>query len=117
MPVAGNTAQEIECSTVLLAVDEFFRQLGLNEIRIRSARDDKPLRMVKTLLHELCKKKVPCQCLPITAAWGKAHVCMLRPGPSPLPPSLGDCIDDTHECGVILAVDDCCCRAWRSWMT
>ncbi len=43
---------------MLLAVDEFFRQLGLAEIRVRSSRDDKPLRMVKTLLHELCKKKV-----------------------------------------------------------
>lgn len=51
-------AQEIECATVLLAVDDFFRQLGLAEIRLRSSRDDKPLRMVKTLLHELCKKKV-----------------------------------------------------------
>jgi len=49
--------QEIECATVLLAVDDFFRQLGLAEIRLRSSRDDKPLRMVKTLLHELCKKK------------------------------------------------------------
>jgi hypothetical protein len=43
---------------VLMAVDEFFRQLGLTEIRRRSTSDDKPLRMVKTLLHELCKKKV-----------------------------------------------------------
>lgn len=45
---------------VLMAVDEFFRQLGLTEIRRRSTSDDKPLRMVKTLLHELCKKKVGC---------------------------------------------------------
>lgn len=57
LPFASST-QEIECSAVLLAVDEFFRQLGLTEIRNRSNRDDKPLRMVKTLLHELCRKKV-----------------------------------------------------------
>jgi hypothetical protein len=55
---ASGAAQEIECSMVLMAVDEFFRQLGLTEIRRRSTSDDKPLRMVKTLLHELCKKKV-----------------------------------------------------------
>lgn len=54
----GKGLQEIDCGTVLLAVDDFFRQLGLAEIRLRSGRDDKPLRMVKTLLHELCKKKV-----------------------------------------------------------
>lgn len=56
----SGAAQEIECSMVLMAVDEFFRQLGLTEIRRRSTSDDKPLRMVKTLLHELCKKKVGC---------------------------------------------------------
>ena len=59
--------QEIDCSAVLMAVDEFFRQLGLAEIRTRSARDDKPLRMVKTLLHELCKKKV--------ALWHQSFLC------------------------------------------
>lgn len=32
--------------------------LGVDEIRRRGAEDDKPLRMVKTILHELCKLKV-----------------------------------------------------------
>ena len=43
---------------VLLAVHEFFQQLGIDEIRQRGNTDDKPLRMVKTLLHELCKRRV-----------------------------------------------------------
>ncbi len=29
--------------------------LGEAEVRRRSAQEDKPLRMIKTLLHELCK--------------------------------------------------------------
>ncbi len=62
---------------MLLAVDDFFRQLGLAEIRLRSSRDDKPLRMVKTLLHELCKKKV----LPgSTALTDHARRSLTRPG-------------------------------------
>ncbi|KAF9609857.1 hypothetical protein IFM89_018842, partial [Coptis chinensis] len=30
-------------------------ELGMEEIRKRAGADDKPLRMVKTILHELCK--------------------------------------------------------------
>lgn len=37
---------------------DFFMALGVDEIRKRSSLDDKPLRMVKTILHELCKMKV-----------------------------------------------------------
>jgi len=40
---------------LLLAVHEFFEALGVDEIRRRGAREDKPLRMAKTVLHELCK--------------------------------------------------------------
>jgi len=43
---------------VLLSVHTFFDALGGEEIRKRGAREDKPLRMVKTVLHELCKLKV-----------------------------------------------------------
>jgi len=38
---------------VLLSVHNFFDALGGEEIRKRGAREDKPLRMVKTVLHEL----------------------------------------------------------------
>ena len=44
-------------AAVLLAVHDFFQQLGIDEIRRRGNSDDKPLRMVKTLLHEICKRK------------------------------------------------------------
>ncbi len=44
--------------SVLLSVHTFFDALGGEEIRKRGAREDKPLRMVKTVLHELCKLKV-----------------------------------------------------------
>ncbi len=50
--------QDIDVVEVLLAVHEFFQQLGIDEIRQRGNTDDKPLRMVKTLLHELCKRRV-----------------------------------------------------------
>ena len=33
----------------------FFHSLGVDEIRRRGQCDDKPLRMVKTILHEVCK--------------------------------------------------------------
>lgn len=40
---------------LLLSLHDFFLNLGVDEIRKRSSADDKPLRMVKTILHELCK--------------------------------------------------------------
>ena len=50
---------------LLMSVHDYFMGLGVDEIRRRGAEDDKPLRMVKTILHELCKLKV---CNPIIAA-------------------------------------------------
>ena len=47
-----------------------FMGLGVDEIRRRGAEDDKPLRMVKTILHELCKLKV---CNSIIAATSVCH--------------------------------------------
>jgi cytoskeleton-associated protein 5 len=47
--------QQVDPPRLLLAVHEFFEALGVEEIRRRGAREDKPLRMVKTVLHELCK--------------------------------------------------------------
>jgi len=36
----------------------FFESLGSDEIKRRGLEEDKPLRMAKTLLHELCKRVV-----------------------------------------------------------
>mmetsp|Transcript_2244 Transcript_2244/g.5019 ORF Transcript_2244/g.5019 Transcript_2244/m.5019 type:complete len:616 (+) Transcript_2244:33-1880(+) len=47
----------IDVRALLLAIHAFFDALGGEEIRRRGAREDKPLRMVKTVLHELCKLK------------------------------------------------------------
>ena len=40
---------------LLLVIHQYFMKLGVDEIRRRGAQDEKSLRMVKTLLHELCK--------------------------------------------------------------
>ena len=45
----------VDVSGLLLNIHDFFMFLGVDEIRRRSSSDDKPLRMVKTVLHELCK--------------------------------------------------------------
>eukprot|EP00775_Hariotina_reticulata_P007310 gene7310-7523_t len=47
----------MDLRSLLLSIHGFFEVLGVNEIRRRSHTDDKPLRMVKTILHELCKLK------------------------------------------------------------
>lgn len=50
--------QVLDTAWVLQAIHAFFQGIGPEEVRKRSAREDKPLRMVKTVLHELCKLKV-----------------------------------------------------------
>jgi hypothetical protein len=45
--------QDIDLHALLLSIHEFFEALGGEEIRRRGAREDKPLRMVKTVLHEV----------------------------------------------------------------
>ena len=59
-PQAGDShcLQEVDLDQLLLSIHDFFMGLGVDEIRRRGADDDKPLRMVKTILHELCKIKV-----------------------------------------------------------
>lgn len=52
-----STSQTIDLRSLLLSIHGFFESLGVDEIRRRSHADDKPLRMVKTILHELCKLK------------------------------------------------------------
>lgn len=49
--------QSIDLHSLLLSIHGFFEALGVDEIRRRCQADDKPLRMVKTILHELCKLK------------------------------------------------------------
>lgn len=51
------SVQSIDLYSLLLSIHGFFESLGVDEIRRRSQADDKPLRMVKTILHELCKLK------------------------------------------------------------
>ncbi len=41
-----------------MTLHQFFESLGSNEIKRRGVGEDKPLRMAKTLLHELCKRVV-----------------------------------------------------------
>ena len=50
--------QGVDLTVLMAAIHEFFTGLGVDEIRRRGSADDKPLRMVKTLLHELCKHEV-----------------------------------------------------------
>lgn len=45
----------VDLGGLLFNIHDFFLFLGVDEIRKRSSSDDKPLRMVKTILHELCK--------------------------------------------------------------
>lgn len=47
--------QGVDLAGLLFNIHDFFLYLGVDEIRKRSSSDDKPLRMVKTILHELCK--------------------------------------------------------------
>jgi len=56
--LAQSTA-ELEASEVLLAIHLFFLSLGVDELRRRAAEDDRPLRIVKTLLYELTKALGP----------------------------------------------------------
>jgi hypothetical protein len=50
-----NEATDIDLSFLLLCLHDYFMFLGVEEIRKRSAAEDKPLRMVKTILHQICK--------------------------------------------------------------
>lgn len=52
---ASGSTRDIDLSSLLFCLHDFFMFLGVDEIRRRSSADDKPLRMIKTILHELCK--------------------------------------------------------------
>jgi len=48
---------EFDVGDVLLKTHDFFEKIGADELRKRGEDDDKPLRMVKTILYEICRYK------------------------------------------------------------
>ncbi|KAF9590608.1 hypothetical protein IFM89_035926 [Coptis chinensis] len=53
--VLQSTIHEVDLDHILQSIHVYMQELGMEEIRKRAGADDKPLRMVKTVLHELCK--------------------------------------------------------------
>ncbi|KAG2491479.1 hypothetical protein HYH03_010264 [Edaphochlamys debaryana] len=53
----GNLIPGLNVGEVLVHIHNYMQSLGADEVRRRSSLEDKPLRMVKTMLHELCKHR------------------------------------------------------------
>ncbi|KAF9590616.1 hypothetical protein IFM89_035934 [Coptis chinensis] len=53
--VLQSTIYEVDLDRILQSIHVYLQELGMEEIRKRAGADDKPLRMVKTVLHELVK--------------------------------------------------------------
>ncbi|KAH9313886.1 hypothetical protein KI387_022513, partial [Taxus chinensis] len=53
--VLQTTIFEVDLDRLLESIHQYLQELGMEEIRRRAGADDKPLRMVKTVLHELVK--------------------------------------------------------------
>ncbi|KAI0519378.1 hypothetical protein KFK09_006824 [Dendrobium nobile] len=53
--VLQSTIFDVDLDRVLHIIHVYLQELGMEEIRKRAGADDKPLRMVKTVLHELVK--------------------------------------------------------------
>ncbi|KAM7500819.1 hypothetical protein LguiA_025233 [Lonicera macranthoides] len=53
--VLQGTIYEVDLDRILQSIHIYLQELGMEEIRRRAGADDKPLRMVKTVLHELVK--------------------------------------------------------------
>ncbi|ONM36977.1 protein MOR1 isoform X2 [Zea mays] len=53
--VLQSTIYEVDLDRILQSIHIYLQELGMEEIRRRAGADDKPLRMVKTVLHELVK--------------------------------------------------------------
>ncbi|KAH9626992.1 hypothetical protein KSS87_017843 [Heliosperma pusillum] len=53
--VFQSTISEVDLDRILQSIPVYLQELGMDEIRRRAGADDKPLRMVKTVLHELVK--------------------------------------------------------------
>ncbi|KAJ0083103.1 hypothetical protein Patl1_11638 [Pistacia atlantica] len=49
------TIYDVDLDRILQSIHVYLQELGMEEIRRRAGADDKPLRMVKTVLHELVK--------------------------------------------------------------
>ena len=67
--------QELDLDMLLMSIHDYFMGLGVDEIRRRGAEDDKPLRMVKTILHELCKLKASVHYFPSACAMPELLAC------------------------------------------
>ncbi|BFG14545.1 hypothetical protein CerSpe_008190 [Prunus speciosa] len=53
--VLQSTIYDVDLDRILQSIYLYLQDLGMEEIRRRAGTDDKPLRMVKTVLHELVK--------------------------------------------------------------
>ncbi|KAI5572012.1 hypothetical protein BDE02_11G133800 [Populus trichocarpa] len=53
--VLQSTIYDVDLDRILRSIHIYLQELGMEEIRRRAGADDKPLRMVKTVLHELVK--------------------------------------------------------------
>ncbi|KAH7857794.1 hypothetical protein Vadar_016518 [Vaccinium darrowii] len=53
--VLQSTIYDVDLDRILQSIHIYLEDLGMEEIRRRAGADDKPLRMVKTVLHELVK--------------------------------------------------------------
>nr|XP_016493302.1 PREDICTED: LOW QUALITY PROTEIN: protein MOR1-like [Nicotiana tabacum] len=53
--VLQSTIYDVDLDRILQSIHIYLQELGMDEIRRRAGADDKPLRMVKTVLHELVK--------------------------------------------------------------
>lgn len=53
--VLQSTIYDVDLDRILQSIHVYLQELGMDEIRRRAGADDKPLRMVKTVLHELVK--------------------------------------------------------------
>ncbi|GAB4831233.1 Protein MICROTUBULE ORGANIZATION 1 [Ancistrocladus abbreviatus] len=53
--VLQSTIYDVDLDRILQSIHVYLQELGMKEIRRRAGADDKPLRMVKTVLHELVK--------------------------------------------------------------
>ncbi|THG23725.1 hypothetical protein TEA_019522 [Camellia sinensis var. sinensis] len=53
--VLPSTIYDVDLDLILQSIHVYLQELGMEEIRRRAGADDKPLRMVKTVLHELVK--------------------------------------------------------------
>ncbi|XP_073058654.1 protein MOR1 isoform X1 [Primulina eburnea] len=53
--VLQSTIYDIDLDRILQSIHIYLQELGMDEIRKRAGADDKPLRMVKTVMHELVK--------------------------------------------------------------